>query len=413
VELRRTLAAIPYSLVTADLEGNLTYVSPRLLEQLGYCSEDSLLGKNVMQLVAQEDRMRAQRHLQVARQGDFERGMTFTLLRRDGTHCVVDLAVGVVRDAAGHATGTVAVARESSELDWAQRVTRAQSDLVLALNQVHAPPAALETCLRVALEWAEVGAGAAYLVDPRSGAAELCCGMGLSDRFLAAARHCRPEEPIAKLVRHGRPHYAQYSDPGINGDSALADEGLRSWAVYPVQHEGHCVAGLVLFSRLPRIPDRGRRAVEALAAVIGSTLERIKAEEQLQRSQRLEVLGQLAGGIAHDFNNVLTAITGTADLILGSLVTGEPLRRDVEQIHAIAERGTHLTGQLLAFSRGQSRRAQGHPAQRRSCPVAGNAVAHLGCRRRAGFPSRPFLVAGQSRPVPAGSGARQPMHQRA
>jgi PAS domain S-box-containing protein len=74
-----------------------------------------------------------------------------------------------------------------------------------------------------------------------------------------------------------------------------------------------------------------------------------RSEAQLQRSQKLEAIGQLAGGIAHDFNNLLVAI-------LGNLTLAERSRDDTErrqllgEANGAANRAAELTRQLLAFS---------------------------------------------------------------
>ncbi len=81
--------------------------------------------------------------------------------------------------------------------------------------------------------------------------------------------------------------------------------------------------------------------------------ERARLREQLQQSQKMEAIGQLAGGIAHDFNNLLAAIIGYTDLLLSDDDLPQRSRSDLEQILRSAERAASLTGQILAFSRRQ------------------------------------------------------------
>jgi PAS domain S-box-containing protein len=86
---------------------------------------------------------------------------------------------------------------------------------------------------------------------------------------------------------------------------------------------------------------------------------RLKAEELLRQSQKMEAVGQLTGGVAHDFNNLLTIVLGGLDVIgrqlpaLGSSPAAERIARAREMASQGAQRAVTLTNRLLAFSRQQ------------------------------------------------------------
>jgi PAS domain S-box-containing protein len=96
--------------------------------------------------------------------------------------------------------------------------------------------------------------------------------------------------------------------------------------------------------------------IELEAERAGAVRDKEQLQGQLQQSQRLEVLGQLAGGVAHDFNNLLAVILNYAAFVAEELAAGPEADlvvagRDVGQIQRAAERATTLTHQLLAFAR--------------------------------------------------------------
>ncbi len=80
--------------------------------------------------------------------------------------------------------------------------------------------------------------------------------------------------------------------------------------------------------------------------------QRKKADEELQKMQKLTSIGTLAGGIAHDFNNILMGVFGNIEIALMKLEPGHEVYRFIDNAYTALERATKLTKQLLTFARG-------------------------------------------------------------
>lgn len=74
-------------------------------------------------------------------------------------------------------------------------------------------------------------------------------------------------------------------------------------------------------------------------------------EEQLQQSQKMQSLGQLAGGIAHDMNNVLGAILGLASAHRLNRHESAATDQAFDTISKAAVRGGKMVKRLLSFAR--------------------------------------------------------------
>lgn len=76
-----------------------------------------------------------------------------------------------------------------------------------------------------------------------------------------------------------------------------------------------------------------------------------RLQEQLNRAQKLESIGNLASGIAHDLNNIFTPILMGIQVIKNQ-VQDESLKHTISIIEDSAKRGSDLVKQILSFVRG-------------------------------------------------------------
>ena len=104
--------------------------------------------------------------------------------------------------------------------------------------------------------------------------------------------------------------------------------------------------------------EEDERETEAAIVYMLETTARRTLENQINQSQKMDMVGQLAGGIAHDFNNVLSAIMMATDFLLNAHKPTDPSFQDIMQIKQNANRAAALVRHLLAFSRKQTLRPQ-------------------------------------------------------
>ena len=88
-----------------------------------------------------------------------------------------------------------------------------------------------------------------------------------------------------------------------------------------------------------------------LLGISDDITEKLKTDEMLRRSQKLDAIGRMSGGIAHDFNNQLGVITGYLELLNGKNID-EKTTKWLTAMSDATERCIDLTRQLLIFSKG-------------------------------------------------------------
>ena len=80
--------------------------------------------------------------------------------------------------------------------------------------------------------------------------------------------------------------------------------------------------------------------------------EKRHLQGQLQKAQKMEVVGGLAGGVAHDLNNILSGIVSYPELILLHLPEDSPLKKPIKAIQESGLRAAEVVADLLTIARG-------------------------------------------------------------
>ena len=186
--------------------------------------------------------------------------------------------------------------------------------------------------------------------------------LAVNDAYCALTGYHRDELPGEDFWRDVHPDelpalrtWFEAVQAGTGGGTVSADTRL-------IRRDGEAVC--VRLAGCAVQPASGDRYLSAwvldLTEAEQARAETHSMELELQRSRRLDSLGQLVGGIAHDFNNMLTVIANYASLVREEVSVAEaadsstrwgPVRWDLEQIEDATDRAKRLIKHMLAFAR--------------------------------------------------------------
>ena len=309
----RGLSEAAFEAIAIYEKGVLLSANDQYFEMFGY-DADELLGRQVMPLtVAPEAREFMAKRIAAGAIDPYESvglrkdGTTFPMeIRvRETKHQGRSVRVGVLRDITERRRAEEEAKKLQKQIDYILGATNTGIDIIDSdFNIRYINP-----------EWQE------HYGDP--------AGRKCYEYFMDRSEVC-PGCGIVRALKTKQPTVTE---------EVLPKEGNR-----PVQ--------------VTTIPFQDENGDWLVAQVSVDIRERLRMEEQLRRSQKMEAVGQLAGGVAHDFRNQLMVIEWCADRLLRRGLVSEEGRYGVREIIEAAQRSTDLTAQLLAFSRKGALRPQ-------------------------------------------------------
>ena len=296
-----------------------------------------------------------------------------------------------IRDHDGKVLGMLDTVTETTASVLANQRLKFLDDLGRAVADATAPDQILATTTRMLVEHLQLSSCAYAVMEPDEDGFTIC-----GDAVAPGSPHLLGRyrlQDFGKLalgrLRNGLPLVIQDSLSELSPEEAATFQaiGITATICMPLIKGGRLTALMAIHDKVPRewthyeqtliseVTERCwahiqrvqayaevREAMAALEA-LNATLEQrvdertsqlLHTEAVLRQTQKLEAIGLLTGGVAHDFNNLLTIIRSSLHFLQRPNLDAQRRERYLKTMSDTVDRGTRLTGQLLAFARRQA-----------------------------------------------------------
>ncbi|AHD14242.1 diguanylate cyclase [Pseudomonas sp. FGI182] len=296
-----------------------------------------------------------------------------------------------IRDHDGKVLGMLDTVTETTASVLANQRLKFLDDLGRAVADATDPDQILATTTRMLVEHLQLSSCAYAVMEPDEDGFTIC-----GDAVAPGSPHLLGRYQLhdfGKLalgrLRSGLPLVIQDNLSELSPEEAATFQaiGITATICMPLIKGGRLTALMAIHDKAPRewthyeqaliseVTERSwahvqrvqahaevREAMAALEA-LNATLEQrvdertsqlLHTEAVLRQTQKLEAIGQLTGGVAHDFNNLLTIIRTSLHFLQRPNLDAQRRERYLKTMSDTVDRGTRLTGQLLAFARRQA-----------------------------------------------------------
>ena len=320
----------PDVLYRTDMQGRITYISPRVEASSGYTAQE-VLGKNLAAHFYVYPEQRDELLETLDRQG-YVSNFTVLLRRKDGSTYWASSNAAFQKDSEGSIVGVEGITRDvtdqkNTELLLARREEKLRDLLENTTNMFysHTPD---------------------HVITYVSPQVEDLLGYSPEEAKVRWTK-LASDNPVNRL--------------GFEKTMRAIETGERQppYELELVRKTGEKI--MVEVREAPKVKD-GKTT-----AIVGSLLDitdRKRAEEEKLEAQRtaaeqekLVLIGRIAGKMAHDFNNVLGVIMGNTELALLDCKDDE-VRKTLKLVHEQSLRGKNLTRNLVAFAKNQEPRQE-------------------------------------------------------
>ncbi|HSQ84314.1 MAG TPA: PAS domain S-box protein [Desulfobacterales bacterium] len=309
---------------TRDLNLNLTYISPSILNQQGYSIEEAKNRRleeswtsdsfKLVQKVFEEEM-----EIEKSKKADLSRSRTIEVEVncKDGSTKWTEAKMSFLRNQDSVPVGIIGVTRDITERKQAEQALRKSEEkyknLVENINEV------------------------IYTIDKNS-----------IITYISPAIEKILDYDFSEIIGRSFTEFIYSEDLPRQKERF---ERVLSGPIGPDEYRLLSKSGEIRWVQTSSMPILENNQTVGLQGVLSDITESKRLQSQLQQARKIETFGTLAGGIAHDFNNFLGIIIGNTELAMDDVPKWNPAYLNLEEILEASLRARDVVRQLLSFAR--------------------------------------------------------------